>query len=242
MRRRRQRRQDLRQPAQCRGRIAAAEGCARHRQPALALPRPRLGRGERRAGGHAVRDDAAIADWGVPVSPLLVRCASVEDMLAHYRGIGAQARRLALRYRRRGLQGRPARLAGAAGLRRQGAALGAGAQVPRRARRDHARGDRHPGRPHRQADAGRAAAAGAGRRGHRHQRHAAQPRRDRPAGPAAGRPGGAAARRRRHPAGGREPDPRGAARALSASPIIAPNAAARRWPRRARSMSAAPAG
>ncbi|KUR79871.1 NAD-dependent DNA ligase LigA [Novosphingobium sp. Fuku2-ISO-50] len=33
----------------------------------------------------------AIASWGVPVSPLLVRCASSEDMLAHYRDI--QARR-----------------------------------------------------------------------------------------------------------------------------------------------------
>ena len=33
----------------------------------------------------------AIASWGVPVSPLLVRCASTEDMLAHYRDI--QARR-----------------------------------------------------------------------------------------------------------------------------------------------------
>ena len=32
----------------------------------------------------------AIAAWGVPVSPLLARCASVEEMLAHYRGIAAQ--------------------------------------------------------------------------------------------------------------------------------------------------------
>jgi DNA ligase (NAD+) len=33
----------------------------------------------------------AIAGWGLPVSPLLVRCASTEDMVAHYRDI--QARR-----------------------------------------------------------------------------------------------------------------------------------------------------
>ncbi|WP_409233827.1 NAD-dependent DNA ligase LigA [Novosphingobium sp. MMS21-SN21R] len=29
-----------------------------------------------------------IARWGVPVSPLLVRCTSTEDLLAHYRSIG----------------------------------------------------------------------------------------------------------------------------------------------------------
>ncbi|HVR91084.1 MAG TPA: NAD-dependent DNA ligase LigA [Novosphingobium sp.] len=29
-----------------------------------------------------------LAAWGVPVSPLLVRCASVEEMLQHYRSIG----------------------------------------------------------------------------------------------------------------------------------------------------------
>jgi DNA ligase (NAD+) len=33
---------------------------------------------------------AAIAAWGVPVSPLLVRCDSVEQMLAHYRSIEHQ--------------------------------------------------------------------------------------------------------------------------------------------------------
>ena len=31
-----------------------------------------------------------IAAWGVPVSPLLVRCGSVEAMVAHFRAIGAQ--------------------------------------------------------------------------------------------------------------------------------------------------------
>lgn len=31
-----------------------------------------------------------IAGWGVPVSPLLVRCATTADMLAHYRAIQAQ--------------------------------------------------------------------------------------------------------------------------------------------------------
>jgi DNA ligase (NAD+) len=32
----------------------------------------------------------AIADWGVPVSPLLVRCPTTEGMLEHYRSIQAQ--------------------------------------------------------------------------------------------------------------------------------------------------------
>ncbi|HQS68889.1 MAG TPA: NAD-dependent DNA ligase LigA, partial [Novosphingobium sp.] len=31
-----------------------------------------------------------IADWGVPVSPLLVRCSSAAEMVAHYRSIGVQ--------------------------------------------------------------------------------------------------------------------------------------------------------
>lgn len=31
-----------------------------------------------------------IADWGVPVSPLLVRCSSAAEMVAHYRNIGQQ--------------------------------------------------------------------------------------------------------------------------------------------------------
>lgn len=31
-----------------------------------------------------------IAAWGVPVSPLLVRCAGLEEMVAHYAGIGSQ--------------------------------------------------------------------------------------------------------------------------------------------------------
>jgi len=39
---------------------------------------------------------AQIARWGVPVSPLLVRCASTEAMVAHYRDI--QARRPGLGY------------------------------------------------------------------------------------------------------------------------------------------------
>ena len=50
------------------------------------------------------------------------------------------------------------------------------------------------------------------------------------------------ARRRRHPAGGRESDAATSRASLTSSPTIAPNAAARRSPRKARSTSAAPAG
>src|SRR3546814_20349022 len=63
------------------------------------------------------------------------------------------ARGPSVRHRRRRLQGRPARLAGAAGAGRQGAALGARAQIPRRARADDARTDRQPGRADGQAPA-----------------------------------------------------------------------------------------
>ena len=44
-----ERRQDLRQSAQRRRRLAAPEGREHHRRAAAALPRPRLGRGQRAA-------------------------------------------------------------------------------------------------------------------------------------------------------------------------------------------------
>ena len=73
------------------------------------------------------------------------------------RGAARQAR---LRHRRRGLQGRPARLAGAARLRLAQPALGDRAQVPGRAGDDGGARHRDPGRPHRRAHAGRQARAG----------------------------------------------------------------------------------
>ena len=105
-----------------------------------------------------------------------------------------------------------------------------------------ARGDRHPGRPHRQADAGRAAEAGQRRRRHRHQRDPAQCRRDRAARRPRRRPRRHPARRRRHPPGARESDARTRTARPTSSPTIAPNAAPRRCARKARSTSAAPAG
>ena len=54
---------------------------------------------------------------GFQTNPLWKICASVEEMLAFHRDIEAEARQARLRHRRRRLQGRPARLAGAARLR-----------------------------------------------------------------------------------------------------------------------------
>ena len=119
---------------------------------------------------------ARLAALGFATNPLMATCdidRGDARPLPRHRGAAGDAR---LRHRRRRLQGRPARPAGAPRLPLHDAALGAGAQVLRRARLDPARGDRHPGRPHRRALAGRPAAAGhrGGRRGA--ERHAAQRR------------------------------------------------------------------
>ncbi len=83
------------------------------------------------------------------------------------------ARRARLRHRRRGLQGRPHRLAGAARLRVAHAALGDRAQVSCRARHDRAARHRDPGRAYRLIHAGRQIGAGRRRRRHRAERLAA---------------------------------------------------------------------
>ena len=125
------------------------------------------------------------------------RSAGVEGLLEYYARIGAQARAAAVRDRRRGLQGEPARLAGAAGLRLARAALRARAQVSGRGA-DH-RGARHrgAGRAHRRAHAGGAPEAGVRRRRDRDQRDAAQRGRAAPQGRAHRRHRGRAPRRRR---------------------------------------------
>ena len=116
-------------------------------------------------------------------------------LLAYHREIEARARQARLRHRRRRLQGRPPRPAAAARLRLARAALGARAQIPGREGDDGRSRHRDPGRPHRRADAGRAARAGDRRRRRRPERDAAQRglhqghRRQRRADP----------RRRRHP-------------------------------------------
>ena len=201
-----------------------------HRRPAAALLRPWLGRGQRRSRRHSAGGDGARSGRGAFRWPDRSSASTIwRARSTIYREIGSAARRPALRHRRRRLQGRPARLAAAARPGRARAALGARPQIPGRARRNHLERDRHPGRPHRQADAGGAAGAGDGRRRRRHQRDPAQSRRDRAARRAARRPRRPPARRRRHPADRRGADPETRRGPPSSSPTIARNAAARRW-------------
>ena len=124
-------------------------------------------------------------------------------MLAFHHEIEAQRATPRLRHRRRGLQGRPARLAAAARLRLAQSALGDRAQVSGREGDDRRQGDRDSGRAHRRAHADRAARAGDRRRRGGVERDAAQRGRDRAARRAHRRHGDDPARRRRHPAGAR---------------------------------------
>ena len=126
---------------------------------------------------------AAFKDWGLPVNPLMARPHTAEELIDFYRRNRSRARDARLRHRRRRLQGRTGSTTGAPRLRVAFAALGHRAQVPRRARGDDgAARHRHPGRPHRRADAGREARAGDGRRRRRLQCDAAQRGRDRAQG------------------------------------------------------------
>ncbi len=192
----------------------------------------------------------AFARWGLPTNPLMRRCESVDEMLAHYRLIEEQ--RASLPYdidgvvykvddlelqRRLGFVSRSPRWATAH-------------KFPAEKATTRAAGHRHPGRPHGLADACRPAAAGDGGRRRRDQRDAAQRGRDRPQGHPHRRHRDGAARGRRDPAGAR-PRPGQAARrreAVSVSRRFARPAAAMRCgrstPRRARKTwcAAAPAG
>ncbi len=169
------------QSAQHRGRLVAADRSDDHGVAAARLFRLCLGRDERDAGRHAVRHDQMVralrlqdqsADQDVPLG------RGAAAIPPRDRGAARQPR---LRHRRRRLQGRPPRLAGAARLRVALAALGDRAQIPGREGDHRRQGHRDPGRPHRRAHAGRQARAGHGRRRRGAERHAAQCRRDRAA-------------------------------------------------------------
>ena len=101
----------------------------------------------------------AFADWGFPVNPLMVRLRSRSRSCSRITAlIEAQRADARLRHRRRRLQGRPARPAGAARLSSRAARAGRSRTNSRpRQAMTRARRHRHPGRPHRRADAGRAA-------------------------------------------------------------------------------------
>ena len=74
----------------------AAAGSLRQKDPAVTAARPLRFLAHGWGAASAVPGDtqsavmAAIAGWGVPVSPLLVRCESVAQMLSHYRSIEHQ--------------------------------------------------------------------------------------------------------------------------------------------------------
>lgn len=74
----------------------AAAGSLRQKDPAVTAARPLRFLAHGWGAASAVPGEtqgavmAAIARWGVPVSPLLVRCESVEQMLSHYRSIEHQ--------------------------------------------------------------------------------------------------------------------------------------------------------
>ena len=183
----------VRQSAQLGGRLAAPEGPEHHRVAAAALLRLHLGRDRGQGGADAVRHDRmAGQDRLQDQSALEGRALGRRDarLPPRHRDEARQAR---LRHRRRRLQARPARLAGAPRLRLAQPALGDRAQVRGRAGDHGAARHRDPGRTHRRAHAGRQARAGDGRRrggaerlaaqrglhqGHR-QRRRADPRRHR---------------------------------------------------------------
>jgi DNA ligase (NAD+) len=111
---------------------------------------------------------------GFSVNPLMKRLSSsVEDALGHYRRDRPEAAGSRLRYRRRRLQGRQLDLQARLGFRSRSRA-GRRRTSFRPSRRSRCREDRHPGRPHRRADAGGAADADHRRRRRRHQCDAAQ--------------------------------------------------------------------
>ena len=143
------------------------------------------------------------AACGFKTNPLTKMCRSVEALLEFHREIEAQRASARLRHRRRRLQGRPPRLAGAARLRVAQSALGDRAQISGREGDHRRQGHRDPGRPHRRAHAGRQARAGHGRRRRGAERDTAQCRRDRAARCPHRRHGANPARRRRHSASAR---------------------------------------
>ena len=115
-----------------------------------------------------------LGERGFVINPLFKLCSSVDRDAGDVSRHRSEARQARLRHRRRGLQAQPAGLAAAARLRVALAALGDRAQIPGREGDHDRQRHRHPGRPHRRADAGGEARAGHGRRRGGAERHAAQ--------------------------------------------------------------------
>jgi DNA ligase (NAD+) len=139
-------------PARC------ASSTRDHRRAAAALLRLCLGRAFRARGrdaaGALARGFARLGASGQSADEAL--CDGPDEMLAHYRAIEAQ--RATLPYDIDGVVYKVTTSpCSAARLPLDHAPLGHRAQVPGRTGLDPARGDRHPGRPHRRAVAGGAA-------------------------------------------------------------------------------------
>ena len=177
----------------------SAAGSLRQKDPSITASRPlhffAYTWGE--IEDKAAPTQSGMIEWldkiGFEINPLWKIVRSVDEMLAFHRDIERKARQARLRHRRRRLQARPPRLAGAPRLRLAQPALGDRAQVRGRAGDHGAARHRDPGRAHRRAHAGGEARAGDGRRrggaerlaaqrglhqGHR-QRRRADPRRHR---------------------------------------------------------------
>ena len=155
----------LRQSAQCRRRLAAGARAADHGlAPARFLhvfPARRRPARLRRATGNRSKQ---LARMGFKVNRAAASCATTSTSARLLREVG-RAQRDELPYEIDGVVVKvdSHRAAAAAGLHRQGAALGHRVQVPGAAGSHDGREHRGAGGPHRRADAGRAPEAGGGR-------------------------------------------------------------------------------
>ena len=176
------------EPAQRRGRLAAAEELGDHRRPSARD----VGLRHRRARGARLRDAVGVARVAararLPHEPAR-RAARVDrGGREALRRVGDEARRARLRDRRHRRQGRLGRPAAAPRRAARAAALGARLQVGADDRADDAEQDRDPRRPHGRAQPVGDARAGRGRRRHRLAGDAAQRGGHQPQGHPRGRP------------------------------------------------------
>ena len=153
------RRAAVHQPAQCRRRLAAPTRPQDHRRTAAALLRLRLGRSRPADRGTYSGFLDQLKSMGFRVNPRSTHCATIDELLAYQQRIAEQRHDAALRYRRRGRQGRPASTCsgGWASPAARRAGRSPTSSQPSRPRRAARHLD--PGRPHRRPDARRRAAA-----------------------------------------------------------------------------------